>query len=545
MESVFYKLHLRLIHHLLPSSCTACIPVVPHGYSTNPFQHGLPLPPAVVRRRGVYKVPLRVTAVELLLLFLGVTGFCALTALHVKFVYKHATPFLDETHSSVQMLPALMKGQEISSTLPRSGFVNPFKSPAPNLLHILYTLPPPSSHLHPFSSSQTETAEGHCTSRPPKQTLANSNSADAFNYYAATYTYAALPSLLSVPLSSSGLPTVPSLYCYIPLTSLDPLLPSLTPYLGLDTITLNLLLPLGGRGAFVEGYLTRSLPPLRKPTPLSPYHPKKLTAYTWLTSKLSVLLATSFLFFTTTSVVSYTLRSTQRRMLTFVASVTIRTRTNLGIAGEVGRHVAASASFVPLTVGAAFFLLAALESRLAAACVLSMAWVGEVYTAVCLRSREGQIFWPKTFFLYWALFHAYYLQSPQGFTHVALGTSGVLLAHSMVFFWGRWEVRAVVEGEIWEGRKRAALGGSDAGGRRERARTEEWVDEEEDVGLDLSRPPSRQAGVFGGGESDPHPQQPPPAMTAMAACRGGPQEEVGEQPLLGSLVLHGSFLGGA
>ena len=328
---------------------------------------------------------------------------------------------------------------------------------------------------------------------------------------------------------------MPGIYCSLSLPDLDPSLVDLRRWIGLDTITLNLLLPLK-EGSYVRGYLYAGPGggADTQPTDIAPYAPKRLTAFQWLLTKLGVVVATCFLFFSTTSVISFTLRATQARMLGFVRTIEARTRTGQPILYPVALHVLASLSFVPLTVGVLFFLLSVFGSQAMAVTVLTVVWVGEVYTAVCLRSREGLNFWPKVrdwnhplseaptsrargakdypksvhehtliralsgqnpprekqvFFLYWTMFHVYFLGSPQGFTGLALGCACAFLAHSMIFFWGRYEVAAVVVGDVWEGRKRAVWIGGMGGGRGRgnsatgragvgRRVTEEWVEEE-------------------------------------------------------------------
>ena len=88
------------------------------------------------------------------------------------------------------------------------------------------------------------------------------------------------------------------------------------------------------------------------------------------------------------------------------------------------------------------------NDHLLAVAVLTIVWVCEVYTVVCMRTLETLTFFPQVFFLYFTLFHIYFLSSPQGFCYLALLTTVFFLLHAMVFFWSRFEVKGIAKGII-------------------------------------------------------------------------------------------------
>jgi hypothetical protein len=63
-----------------------------------------------------------------------------------------------------------------------------------------------------------------------------------------------------------------------------------------------------------------------------------------------------------------------------------------------------------------------------------------------LRSRQGITFFPRVFFLLFALCHFYLFSFPMGFSYAALASTIGFMFHSMVFFWNRFELVAVAQG---------------------------------------------------------------------------------------------------
>jgi hypothetical protein len=103
----------------------------------------------------------------------------------------------------------------------------------------------------------------------------------------------------------------------------------------------------------------------------------------FLTFRLSVLLSSLFIFFLTTSLVSFTLQETQDRMLEFTLQLKDRVRNRLPLAGLIVRHVLETLVFVPIMVGMIFFLIEFYGGdKFLAFSVLSMVWLCEVFSAI-------------------------------------------------------------------------------------------------------------------------------------------------------------------
>ena len=103
----------------------------------------------------------------------------------------------------------------------------------------------------------------------------------------------------------------------------------------------------------------------------------------FITFRLSVLLSSLFIFFLTTSLVSFTLQETQDRMLEFTLQLKDRVRNRLPLAGLIVRHVLENLVFVPIMVGMIFFLIEYYGGdKFLAFSVLSMVWLCEVFSAI-------------------------------------------------------------------------------------------------------------------------------------------------------------------
>jgi hypothetical protein len=99
--------------------------------------------------------------------------------------------------------------------------------------------------------------------------------------------------------------------------------------------------------------------------------------------KLGVLIQTSFLFFFSTSLVSFTLNETQERMLEFTQELSRRVGHNLPLGNLVTTHVLNSLIFCPLMVGKMFFLVEFYKGdKFLAFLVMSLVWLVEVYTVL-------------------------------------------------------------------------------------------------------------------------------------------------------------------
>jgi hypothetical protein len=77
----------------------------------------------------------------------------------------------------------------------------------------------------------------------------------------------------------------------------------------------------------------------------------------FLMFKLAVFLSTLFIFFLTTSLVSFTFQETQDRMLEFTLQLQTHVRARLPLGGLIVRHILENVVFVPVMVGMIFFLI--------------------------------------------------------------------------------------------------------------------------------------------------------------------------------------------
>lgn len=103
----------------------------------------------------------------------------------------------------------------------------------------------------------------------------------------------------------------------------------------------------------------------------------------FLLFKLAVFLSTLFIFFLTTSLVSFTFQETQDRMLEFTIQLQSYVRARLPLGGLVVRHILENLVFVPVMVGMIFFLIEFYGGdKFLAFTVLSMVWIAEVFSAI-------------------------------------------------------------------------------------------------------------------------------------------------------------------
>jgi hypothetical protein len=165
--------------------------------------------------------------------------------------------------------------------------------------------------------------------------------------------------------------------------------------------------------------------------------------------KAGVLLTSVFLFFITTTLVSFTLHETQERMLHFTFVLQEYVRQERPLASLIVKHVVENLVFVPIMVGVFFFLIEFYGGdKLLAFGVLTIVWVCQVFGIIAIRSIQGMRFFPKIFFLLFTLFHVYYFSCPFGFSYMALASTACFMLHSMVFFWHRYELPAVAHGLV-------------------------------------------------------------------------------------------------
>lgn len=169
----------------------------------------------------------------------------------------------------------------------------------------------------------------------------------------------------------------------------------------------------------------------------------------FLLFKLGVLVASVFLFFVTTTLVAFTLRETQDRMLNFTFHLQEQVRHRAPIGHLIATHVVENLVFVPIMLGTIFFLIEFYGGdKFLAFMVLTIVWVSEVFSVISMRTNQGIVFFPRVFFLYFTLFHAYYFSCPFGFSYLSLLSSVLFLVHSMLFFWNRYELPAILSDRV-------------------------------------------------------------------------------------------------
>mmetsp|Transcript_6326 Transcript_6326/g.15988 ORF Transcript_6326/g.15988 Transcript_6326/m.15988 type:complete len:982 (+) Transcript_6326:262-3207(+) len=178
-----------------------------------------------------------------------------------------------------------------------------------------------------------------------------------------------------------------------------------------------------------------------------------------LLSKISTLLQTSFLFFFCTTLVSFTLRETQERMMDFTRELSRRVYQSSPVSDLVATHLIQNLVFVPMMIGMMFFLIEFYGGdKYLAFSVSSIVWTVESFSIVSLRSRQGLLYFPRFFFLLFLLFHVYQsAYSQNGFVYLALTVVWCFIFHSMVFFWHRFELPAVVFGYVSVDRPRMTM----------------------------------------------------------------------------------------
>ena len=167
-----------------------------------------------------------------------------------------------------------------------------------------------------------------------------------------------------------------------------------------------------------------------------------------ISAKLGILGTTIFIFFTTSTLVSFTLRETQTRMLKFTHMLQDRFRRDEPYGRLIFTHVIESLVFVPIMMGMHFFLVAMFGDGVFAFAILSVVWLSETFSVICVRSRATVAYFPKYFFLYFLFFHLYYFSFPFGFSSMALLSTVLFIQHAMYVFWNQYELPALLHGEV-------------------------------------------------------------------------------------------------
>jgi hypothetical protein len=100
--------------------------------------------------------------------------------------------------------------------------------------------------------------------------------------------------------------------------------------------------------------------------------------------KIGVLVSSLFLFFATTTLVSFTLRETQDRMVHFTLQLQMHIRRRQPYGGLIFTHVIENMVFAPIMIGIIFFLTDCCYNgdKFLAFVILSGVWICEVFSAI-------------------------------------------------------------------------------------------------------------------------------------------------------------------
>jgi hypothetical protein len=159
-------------------------------------------------------------------------------------------------------------------------------------------------------------------------------------------------------------------------------------FIGPDTAMLNWILSQQVPGVALNprsSVLQEINPPLEYPKGHNTQSRRQRiwTILRMMTQKLAVVVQTSFLFFSTTTLVSFTLRETQERMLDFTHQLSILVNQNLPLRSLIMTHLLHNVIFVPIMVGIMFFLIECYHGdKFLAFLVMTIVWVSEVFSVI-------------------------------------------------------------------------------------------------------------------------------------------------------------------
>lgn len=203
---------------------------------------------------------------------------------------------------------------------------------------------------------------------------------------------------LFLPLSTSIQHNVSTQYVFVSKTDVhcfgEPFLQFLVHHLlGVETVAFHWLL--GAATQHSSGYIynpkTRQVTDLNaaghyslwKPSSSTNKNNSNKTGRHALLFKAGVILTSVFLFFITTTLVSFTLRETQDRMLQFTFQLQMYVEQERRLGHLITTHVVENLVFVPIMVGVFFFLIEFYSGdKLLAFMVMSIVWVCEVFSTI-------------------------------------------------------------------------------------------------------------------------------------------------------------------
>jgi len=199
--------------------------------------------------------------------------------------------------------------------------------------------------------------------------------------------YSSTKGFLFLPLSTTSQHNISSQYVFIGTSDThcfgEPFLQTLVEkILGVDTVALNWLMAAHDGRGFIHNPRTRRVVDLQASQHYSLWKSSPNYRHSLL-FKAGVILTSVFLFFITTTLVSFTLRETQDRMLYFTFQLQAHVSADRPLGKLIVTHVVENLVFVPIMVGMMFFLIEFYGGdKLLAFMVMSIVWVCEVFSSI-------------------------------------------------------------------------------------------------------------------------------------------------------------------
>lgn len=343
------------------------------------------------------------------LLILALCGFGALLLAHLSFVYRgnlysttrletngDGRPLRNIPLTCLSSIPGFVKGVDVTHLSLVGGDANEMQE---------------SRAFHSWEeSTSTSTSSGKqdgliCESTSTNDTTGSCLAVEGINVF---YSYSKVKGYLLLPAGVCAQHNVSVQYVMVSKTDVrcfgEPFLQHLIfRLLAPDSVMLNWLLATYNATGFVYDPRTETMLDLSQHYSLptnnnngpeqghgdaeniftSRYNFFSSPWYQQLSSKLAVVLKTSFLFFITTTLVSFTLRETQERMLGFTQQLQAHVRSRRPVVNIVTVHIAESLVFVPIMVGMIFFLIEFYRGdRFLAFMILTIVWLCEVFSVI-------------------------------------------------------------------------------------------------------------------------------------------------------------------
>lgn len=315
---------------------------------------------------------------EQILLLLAVCGFGALLLLHVSFVYRGRANF-----------GMNMMGEKTIRSIPLACLpsVKGFR-PDADVTHVSLIKGGESYAL------QVTTQKNH--SEHGREIVCFSDNCFTLDKSEIFYSFSRVKGFVMLPTSTYYTHNISTQYVMISKTDDkcfgEPFLQRLIfGLVGPDTVIINWFL------ATYDGEGSLHNPRTQTTIDLSVYKDNENTPWhRQLGSKLVVVVKASFLFFITTTLVSFTLRETQERMLDFTYQLQAHVRARRPVVNLVMTHLIDNLVFCPVMVGMVFFLIEFYRGdKILAFMVLSIVWICEVFSVIrwvhfCVGAYESK-----------------------------------------------------------------------------------------------------------------------------------------------------------